>query len=53
VLLVLAIPEIFKQNSITSGDFNSLARQLKGKGLMMLMSKLEQLVKQTAKPTKR
>ena len=44
--------DIHQQNSITSGDFNSLARQLKEQGLDDAdVKELEQLVKQTAKPT--
>lgn len=44
--------DIHQQNSITSGDFNSLARQLKEHGLDDTdVTELEQLVKQTAKPT--
>ncbi|WP_064375276.1 hypothetical protein [Klebsiella michiganensis] len=44
--------DIHQQNSITSGDFNSLARQLKEHGLDDAdVTELEQLVKQTDKPT--
>lgn len=44
--------DIHQQNSITSGDFNSLARQLKEHGLDDAdVIELEQLVKQTDKPT--
>ncbi|WP_375364348.1 abortive phage resistance protein [Klebsiella grimontii] len=44
--------DIHQQNSITSGDFNSLARQLKEQGLDDAdVKELEQLVKQTDKPT--
>ncbi|EFD84697.1 abortive phage resistance protein [Klebsiella variicola] len=43
--------DIHQQNSITSGDFNSLARQLKEHGLDDAdVIELEQLVKQTTKP---
>lgn len=44
--------DIHQQNSITSGDFNSLVRQLKEHGLDDAdVTELEQLVKQTDKPT--
>ncbi len=44
--------DIHQQNSITSGDLNSLVRQLKEHGLDDAdVTELEQLVKQTGKPT--
>lgn len=44
--------DIHQQNSITSGDLNSLVRQLKEHGLDDAdVTELEQLVKQTDKPT--
>ncbi|WJM84751.1 abortive phage resistance protein [Dickeya chrysanthemi] len=44
--------DIHQQNSITSGNFNSLERQLKEHGLDDTdVTELEQLVKQTSKPT--